>query len=68
MSDEELVTMGMVLGCAVKVIASTCVVTSQEKLARDILQLWRDERFDELAATFETMSASYPKPPDLKPS
>ena len=68
MSDENLATMGMVLGCAVKVVASTCIVTGQEKLARDIVQLWRDERFDELAATFETMSASDPKPPDLKPS
>ena len=68
MSDENLATMGMVLGGAVKVIASTCIVTGQEKLAWEIVQMWKDERFDKLAATFERMSADYPMPPDVKPS
>ena len=64
MSDDKLQTLGMTLGCAVKVIASTCDVTGQEQLARDILQMWKDEEFDRLAATFEAMAASYPRPDD----
>ena len=65
---DDRKTLGMALGCAVKVIASACVVTGQERLARDILTLWKDERFDELAVTFEVMSASCPRPDGVKPS
>ena len=68
MNNENLANLGMALGCAVKVIVSTCIVSGQEKLAWEIVQMRKDERFDELSATFEVMSASHPKPPDTRPS
>ena len=68
MNNENLANLGMALGCAVKVIVSTCIVSGQEKLAWEIVQMRKDERFDELSATFEAMSVSYAGPLDVKPS
>ncbi len=67
MSDENLESMGMVLGCAVKVIVSACTITGQEMLARDVLEMWKAEDFERLAATFEAMSASLPRPEGERP-
>ncbi|MCY4495653.1 MAG: hypothetical protein OXC14_00015 [Rhodospirillaceae bacterium] len=66
--SDDRKTLGMALGCAVKVIASTCVATGQAGLAGNILMLWKARRFDELAGVFEVMAASWPKPDDVRPS
>lgn len=63
---DEIKTLGMLSGCAVKVITSTCVATGQAGLAGNILTLWRNERFDELAGVFEVMANSWPRPDGLK--
>ena len=64
--SKKIETLGMALGCAVKVIASTCVQVGDEQLARDVIQMLKDEKFDDLAQTFEVMSAGLLLPPDTK--
>ena len=57
--DAKLHTMGMVLGCAVKVIAFTLEAIDDPDLARRVRELYAAERWDELAALLERMSISY---------
>ncbi len=63
---DEIKTLGMLSGTAIKVITSTCVATGQAGLAGNILTLWKAGRFDELAGVFEVMAASWPKPDDVR--
>ena len=62
---EKLNAVGICLAAAVRLTANTCAVTGQGDLAMHLVTMWRDERFAELAAVFETMSASLP--PELAP-
>ena len=57
---DKLNRVGIYLASATKLIANTCAVTDQVPLGMSLVEMWRTERFAELAATFEAMSASLP--------